>query len=494
MISKEVEASILRYHFVEKWPVGTISSQLGIHHTTVSRVLSQAGIPSPERKSSSMLDPYLPFITETLEKFPNLTAARLFGMAKERGYPGKISNFRSRVAQLRPKPKPEAFMRLKTLPGEEAQVDWGHFGHIQIGRAKRPLMAFVMVLSWSRTLFLRFYLNQQMANFLRGHAEAFERFGGTSKIVLYDNLKSAVLARHGNTIQFHPTLLEVASHYRFEPRPVAVARGNEKGRVERAIRYIRDSFFAGRQWTDLSDLNTQADQWCAQTSADRRCPENTDLTVREAFHAEQPRLLALPADPFPTEEQVIVTSRKTPYIRFDLNDYSVPHTHVQSTLEVRATLDEVRILEGGSVIAHHTRSFDKGVQIEDQQHIEALQEYKFKGKKSRNQDRLSNAAPSSTEFLLQAVDRGAHLPTTIHQLIGLLDQYGAAELEQALKTSIAQQVPHEASVRQVLEQRREALQKPPPITIPISNDKAKVSVKLASLSDYDKIGVFEDAE
>ncbi len=109
-------------------------------------------------------------------------------------------------------------------------------------------MAFVMVLSWSRQIFLRFYLNQQMESFLRGHVAAFEAWQGLPRVLLYDNLKSAVLERQGDAIRFHPTLLALSAHYRFEPRPVAVARGNEKGRVERAIRYIRDNFFAGRHF------------------------------------------------------------------------------------------------------------------------------------------------------------------------------------------------------------------------------------------------------
>ena len=117
---------------------------------------------------------------------------------------------------------------------------------IQIGRAKRPLMAFVMVLSWSRQIFLRFYLNQRMESFLHGHVAAFDAWGALPRVLLYDNLKSAVLERRDDAIRFHPTLLALSAHYRFEPRPVAVARGNEKGRVERAIRYIRDNFFAGR--------------------------------------------------------------------------------------------------------------------------------------------------------------------------------------------------------------------------------------------------------
>ena len=269
-ISQEQKTNILRYHFVEQWGVNTIAAQLGIHHSTVDRVLSRAGMPKAERaKKPSILDPYTPFIIETLDKYPKLTAARLYAMAVERGYSGCSSHFRAHVAELRPRRSSEAYLRLKTLPGEQMQVDWGHFQHIQIGRAKRPLMAFVMVLSWSRQIFLRFYLNQRMESFLRGHVAAFEFFGGQAKVLLYDNLKSAVLERRGDAIRFHPTLLELAAHYRFEPRPVAVARGNEKGRVERAIRYIRDNFFAARQWKDIDDLNAQAHDWCVQQSSRR---------------------------------------------------------------------------------------------------------------------------------------------------------------------------------------------------------------------------------
>src|SRR5262249_37561261 len=155
----------------------------------------------------------------------------------------------------------EAYLRLRTLPGEQAQVDWGHFGKIRIGRALRRLFCFVMVLSYSRQIFLRFYLSAAMPSFLRGHVEAFDFFEGSARILLYDTLKSAVLERKGDAIRFHPTLLELAAHYHYLPRPVAPARGNQKGRVERAIRYIRDNFFAARTFTDLDDLNAQALAW-----------------------------------------------------------------------------------------------------------------------------------------------------------------------------------------------------------------------------------------
>src|SRR4029077_17124299 len=264
---------------------------------------------------------------------------------------------------LRPRPPAEAYLRLRTLAAEQGQCDWGHFGHLTIGRARRALMAFVMVLSFSRQTFVRFFLGARIENFLRGHAAAFAAWNGCPRVLLYDNLRSAVLERHGDAIRFHPTLLSFAAHYRFEPRPVAVARGNEKGRVERAIRYARDSFFAARRFGDLEDLNRQADDWCNGLAADRRCPENRDVTVREAFAEEAPKLLALPDSPYPLNERVAVTAGKTPYVRFDLNDYSIPHTKVRRILTVLADPDIVRIVDGAEVIARHPRSYDKGQQI-----------------------------------------------------------------------------------------------------------------------------------
>ncbi len=495
--SKELEAKILRYHFVEHWGPHTIATQLGIHHSAVDRVLSQAGMPKAERaRGASIIDPYLPLIIETLAQYPRLTAARLYAMARQRGYPGGPSHFRSHVAQLRPRKSCEAYLRLRTLPGEQAQVDWGHFDYVQIGRAKRPLMAFVMVLSWSRQIFLRFYLNQRMESFLRGHVAAFEAWGGLPRVLLYDNLKSAVLERREDAIRFHPTLLALSAHYRFEPRPVAVARGNEKGRVERAIRYIRDNFFAARQWSDIEDLNAQAKAWCTGPAAHRPCPEDPSITVREAFEQERPQLRVLPDNPFETDERVEVSVGKTPYVRFDLNDYSVPHTQVRRIVTVMASLTHVRVLNGREVIAEHGRVYGKGEQIEDPSHIEALVSAKRGARHHRAQDRLAQAAPSSRALLQQAAHRGTPLPRITAQLVQLLDDYGAAELEHAIAEALNNDVPHPNGVRQVLERRREQRDLAPPLVLTLpDNDKARnIVVRAPSLALYDQLNTDTDTD
>jgi len=491
----DIEAQILRFYHAEKWTIGTIATQLNVHHSVVRRVLAQAGLPrlGPAARRSK-IDTYLPFILQTLEKFPRLTASRLYAMVRERGYRGRPDHFRHLIACHRPRPKAEAYLRLRSLPGEQGQVDWGHFGHLEIGRARRPLMAFVMVLSHSRQIFLRFYLDARMENFLRGHVAAFASWGGVPRVLLYDNLKSAVLERRGDAIRFHPALLEFAGHYRFEPRPVAVARGNEKGRVERAIRYVRESFFAARSFTDLDHLNAQAEAWCCGLAADRRCPGEPDRTVREVFAEEAPRLLPLPDNPAPLLERVEVSVGKNPYVRFDLNDYTVPHTHVRRVLTVLADPHEVRIVDGTNLLACHPRSYDKGAQIEIAGHVQALVDEKRAARQHRATDRLAHAVPASRTLLERAAERGANLGAITVALMRLLDQVSAAELQAAILEALARDVPHPNAVRLALERRREQRGEAPPIAIamPAHVQARDVPVRPHDLETYDRLKDMSD--
>ena len=486
-MSDELKAKILRYHHVEKWRVGTIARHLNIHHGTVKRALSATGVSKQNiLVKGSMIDPFLSFVMDTLQKFPSLTASRLYDMVKERGYPGGLDHFRHLISFYRPRPQAEAYLRLKTLPGEQAQVDWGHFGYVTIGKAKRPLMAFVMVLSFSRKMFLHFYLNQRTENFLRGHEGAFQAFGGIPRVILYDNLKSAVLERCGDAIRFNPVLLKFAAHYHFEPRPVAVYRGNEKGRVERAIRYVRDNFFAARLWDTTDELNAQATIWCETQATDRPCPEDRARTVGAVFKEEKPRLLPLPDNPYPCDEIETVRVGKTPYIRFDLNDYSVPHAHVRKILTVQASLKIVNIAEGATVVASHVRSFDKAQQIECEEHIKRLAEQKKGARLHRGQHRLTNAIDCASEFLNKAAERGYSLKTTTNQLLRLLDDYGAALLSEAMDDALARGVAHANAVHQSLQRLLdERKQLPQSHHGMLSNKRVnELVIKPHSLADY----------
>jgi transposase len=410
-------------------------------------------------------------------------------MVAERGYPGGPDHFRAVVARFRPKPPAEAYLRLRTLPGEQGQVDWASFGKIQIGRAHRGLAAFVMVLSYSRMIFLRFFLDQRMPNFLLAHQEAFQRFDGVPRVLLYDNLRSAVLERYGDAIRFNPELLHFAAHYRYEPRPVAKARGNEKGRAERAIRFARESFFLARRWRDVDDLNRQADEWTQGLAAQRPWPEDRTQTVRQSFEAERGALLALPSTPYPVHERIEVRIGRTPYARFDRNDYSVPHTLVRRVLTVVATPEVVRILDGNQVAATHRRSYDRDQQIEDPRHIGDLVAQKRKARFHRGMNRLYATVPDSQALLTELGKRGGNLGSATSALLRLLDEYGARALGVAVAEALAHDTPHPHAVRHVLERRRRQQGEPPPIAVPLPNDPRvrRITVRPHRLNDYDHI-------
>ena len=452
--------------------MGTIARELAVHHSVVRRVLAQAGIPTAEIATrAGIADAFVPFIKETLAQYPRLCASRLYVMVRQRGYKGGPDHFRAIVARFRPRPAREAYLRLRTLPGDQSQVDWGHFGQLTFGRATRSLMAFVMVLSYSRHIFLRFYLNAAMNNFLRGHVEAFNYYNAVPRICLYDNLKSAVLERRGQAIHFNPMLLDLAAHYRYQPRPVALARGNEKGRVERAIRFIRDRFFAARKFKNLDDLNAQALEWCQGEAADRPCPEDQRRTVRECFLEEQPRLLELPPDVFATEERVALSTRKSPYLRFDLNDYSIPHTHVGRTLEILATLADRAHLRGRRSSSPSTlRSFDKGEQVEDPEHIAELVAHKRAAREHRAIDRLHHAAPSTAAFFALAAEHGVNLGVLTRGLLEILDTNGAAALQAAMSAALAENAAHLVAVRRFIDIHGRERGEVPPLAVRLPND------------------------
>ncbi|MCL2824785.1 MAG: IS21 family transposase [Polyangiaceae bacterium] len=497
MIPNYLAAEIKRLANAEKWPIGTISAHLGVHHSVVRRVLSESKIDRHElRVRPSILDNYEPFVRAQIEKYPRLPASRLYQMVTDLGYPGGPDHFRALVAKLRPRHSSEAFLRRRTLPGEEAQVDWADFGRHDVCGAIRRLYVFVMVLSYSRKIFLKFSYSCAMGAFLRAHVQAFEHFGGVARTLLYDNLKSAVITRVGDAIQFNDTLLELANHYRFLPKPVAVARGNEKGRVERAIQYIRTSFFPAREFRDIDHLNAQALTWVSDIADQRPWRENPKQKVCEAFEDEKTSLLPLPDAPFPDEERVEVHSGKTPYVRFDLNDYSIPHDRCRRALTVFATENRVRIVDNAEQIAEHERSWGKGHQIEDTAHILELVERKKQAARSRHIDRLIHACPSSRSLFKLVADQGATLRSLVSGMDKLLSQFGPKMLESAIAIAVKNNTPYLRALRFTLDQQQQQQHRPPPVELHLSPQVRAMSrpVQAHALSNYDMLRMEDDCE
>ncbi len=494
MIPPEQVAEIRRLFFAEHWRAGTIATQLGVHPDTVRRALATERFVRPAVVRPSQLDPYRPFLQETLQRYPRLRATRLFEMVRQRGYPGSVVQLRRLVRTLRPRPAAEAYLRLNLLPAEQAQVDWGAFGTVRIGHATRPLSAFVMVLSWSRALHAVFTLDQTLESFLRGHVEAFTYFQGTPRAVAYDNLRSAVLERRGEAIRFHPRLLELCGHYHFVPRPCAPARANEKGRVERAIRYLRDAFFAARPFRDVADLNAQFAHWRDTVAHARRVPGDPDRTVAEALALERERLLPLPEHSFETDLLRAVTSGKTPYVRFDRNLYSIPPTLVGLPLTLVAGPESVRLFHGAEDVACHARSYDAGFIAESPAHLRALVAAKRQAAGLTRRDRLQQAVPEVALLFERLALRGEPLGPHAARLLRLLDDYGAAELAAAVRVALARDALGAGAVAHLLEQRRRARGQRPPVPVVLPNDPRVRALDVIShpLESYDGLTGADD--
>lgn len=494
MIDAETLARIRHLHHAEGWPVGTIAAQLGLHHQTVERALAEQPWAEPPPRASG-LDPYVEFARETLLRYPRLTSTRLWQMLRERGCPLSPRQVRRKVAALRPRPR-EAFLRRRTFPGEEAQVDWASFGQVTVGAARRVLSAFVMVLAYSRMVFLRFFFDQTLESFLRGHVEAFTSLGGVPRICLYDNLKAAVLARHGDAVRFNPRLLELAAHYHFAPRACRPARGNEKGGVERAIRYVRDSFTAARSFTTLNDFNDQARNWCREVSAQRRWPGDDRITVAEAFAEETTRLLRLPAHPFETDLLLDVRADKAIYLRFDLNEYSIPPTAVGRDLTLVASENTVRVLDGTTEVASHRRSYDRQQRVEDAAHIDALLREKQRARGSTPSTRLIDAVPATEAFLEAAFERGESVGALTEKLLLLLDDYGQSELRAAIEEALVKGTPRLGSVAFLLARRRRLARTCAPLPVDLSRrpDLKDLYVKPHPAETYDELTRDHDDE
>jgi transposase len=494
MIAPDVAARIRRLYYAEHWRIGTIASELGVHHDAVARILGRPrGVTTPTVPAvrPSALDPYKPFLAEVLAQHPRLRATRLFAMVQGRGYAGGVVTLRRYVRTIRPARRAEAYLRLQTLPGEQGQVDWGHFGTLAIGHARRPLVCFVLVLSWSRAVYARFALDQSLESFLRGHVAAFATLGGVPRELLYDNLKSVVLERVGAHIRYHPRLLDFAGHYHFAPKPCAPYRGNEKGKVERTIQYLRHAFFAARHFTSVADLNAQLADWIATTAHARRVPDDpAQRLVRDALAEEQPRLLPLPQHPFPCDAVQPARSGKTPYVRFDGNDYSIPHEAVRRPLTLIASEDTVRLVDGTTALARHARSYDYRARVEDPRHVAALAAVKRAATELRGRDLLRATCPHAAAFLDTLAQRGQPLAPHTRHLGQLYDRYGAAALDAALADILARGTVGAPAVAYLLDQQTRARGTAPPLVVPLPADPRVRDLRVTphTLALYDTLG------
>lgn len=490
MITADERAYIRRLFYVEHHTVNAIADALSLHHETVKRAIGTAAFQS---RSISVrrkeIDDYETVIAKILETVPRVRATRLTEILRDRGYKGGVHQVRRRLNELRRRGGSACYLRMKVHPGDQGQCDWGHFGTLVVGRAKRKLSCFVMVLSYSRRMYAVFTFDQTLESFLRGHVAAFRSFGGVPRVILYDNLKACVIERYGHAVRFNPSLIELSSHYHFRQEPCNPARGNEKGRVERAIGYLRTSFFPGRRFADIEDANRQLGQWIDTVANARAWPQDRTRTVADAYEEERERLLPLPEHDVTPHFVNTVRSDKTAYVRFDLNDYSIPHDYCRKPLTIAASDTEVRLLDGDKIVARHVRSYDRGAQIEEPAHVEGLLTEKRRALPARRREALVTLIPAAGRLLEMLVERGENLHGHLRRLYDLVELYGTAVVEPAISRAIEHGTPGSESVAHIIHRSDKRRKLPPalPVQLPDRPGVKDLVVTSHRLDQYDRL-------
>lgn len=346
--------------------VSEIARRLNMDRKTVRKYLRQAPREYERSPKSWKIDPFRAYLRERWELGVQ-NAARLFVEIQKRGYAGCATQVKKAVRPWRSEGQERAFVRFETAPGEQAQMDWGHFGNY----GGRRLYGFALTLCWSRMQYVEFTQRQDAETLLNCMVHALDFFGGVTQTVLTDNMKTVVLDRIDGQPRFHAKMLDFASYYGFVPRVCHPYRPQTKGKIESTIRYIKGSFWPGLVFDSLRELNRQALVWCDE--ANRR----VHATTREVPLVRFPYEGLTPLNGQPAYDTSYVSHRqvaKDCLVAYRGNRYSVPHRFAGNGVVVREPLDAgtIRIFHQHDLIAEHRLCPSRGELVVEQSHYAGL--------------------------------------------------------------------------------------------------------------------------
>lgn len=483
---QELMEQVLRLTRVDGLSERAIARKLKIGRETVRGFLGKTvRTPRGPHPRASILDPYVPTLRQLVEETPTLHAPAALERLRKLGYDGGISIVRERLTTLRPRAPREAFLTLTFKPGEAAQVDWADFG-FAIPGCPRRVSAFVMALCHSRYLYLEFTLSQSLPSLLRCMERGLRFFGGATHVDIFDNMKTVVLSHTPLATVFNPSFMAYAEARDFRVRACNVYRGNEKGRVERPIGFIRERFWPGRHPADLFDLNSQAAQW-RDDVANHRIHDVTGKVPSLVFeHEEKAHLRPLSPTPFETDEKLSCQVTKTYRVRFDRNTYSVPWKLVGQTVLVRANEQVVTLFLGPKAVARHARCWDAGKDIADPAHQVGLLEQKPRGAAERLPPSLASLGLAGEQYFKIFSANGRSLLKEIQRLTLLVELFSESAVRTAVEEVMGTGHVGSEYVEYVLRHKRGLVPSAAPLSL---GDPALDGITLpeADLSLYDRL-------
>ena len=475
-ISPELQAKIKKLHFFEHYTCNAIGKMVGLHRDTVHKYLYKSE-GACVKKRIKLVDPFIPEIKRHIEQYPKIRSTQLFKILKDMGYKGAVDGVRRAAKPFRNK-EPQHHIPQHFPPGYQGQVDWAHFPPIAMNKGERKLYLFVLVLSWSRAMYAEFTFDSKTDSFLRLHEKALTYLGGTPRNILYDNLKSAVLERFKDKVKFNPQLLEFSGMYGFDPKAARPYRACTKGRVERAIRYIRESFAVTANFSCLKQLNTELFEWLENTANKRPWPENADYSVAEKWKNEQAALLKLPSGNINPKQRTLTKSNKCSLIRFDCNEYSIPWKYARQQITVEADDFLIRFFYEEKLIAEHPRNWSKNERVISKDHWQ-------KPNKSYDYVQIQHH-PALESIFEKLIARGENYKRLATKFNELENFYGTELFFQAIRIAKKQEKFHPRQLGEILISLAQTKANKPQPMVNLSNKHInQLDVKAHPLDIYD---------
>ncbi len=483
MIDYETYCKIIQLHQKQLKPT-QISRNLSLDLRTVLHWIEEGAYRLRETpKRESKLDPYKPQILRWLEQH-QYTGVQILQRLREDGYEGGRSILQEYISVIRPR-KFKAYLTLSFAPGECAQVDWGQYGSVPVGSTQRRLSFFVMVLCYSRMMYVEFTVLQSMEHFLACHQNAFNFFGAVPENIMVDNLKSAVIRRMiGQAPVFNLRYLDFANHHGFTIKACGVGKGNEKGRVENAVGYVKKNFLGGLEIPDFSTVNPAARHWM-DSIANIRVHGATRKQPIELFKVEKPAMRPLPEAPYEVAVSRMVRATNRFRVNLDANRYSVPAEYAGQRLALKAYPDRLCIYHNAQLIAQHPRSYDRNKDFEHPDHPRALLAQRRAAKEQRLLMRFLTLSPKAEAYYQQLRERRLNPRHHIRQIVALSEIYGTEKIARAIEDAFSFQAFSCEYIANILEQRERILPEPGALHLTRRQDLLELDMPAPDLSIYE---------
>lgn len=455
---------------VERLSMRQIATQLGVSRKRVSRVIRREKMDRVPRES--IIKPYERLMEQWYQDYPLLKASQLYERLKSYGFRGSYATV-ALYSQRYRQGRRQLYHELTFLPGECAQIDW-----LEVRFSWGVVYGFGMILAYSRYLFVRFYPRQSLEFFLEGHLEAFREMGGVVHQHWYDNIKTVVIQRRPE-LKLNAQFLDFARHFGFSIHLCNPYRANEKGRIERALRDLRD-WLRVNTFEDLKELNRKVSLW--RMERNQRIHRATQKTPLEALKEE--KLKPLPAIPYRPYRVVSAFVSKTGFVEFETNRYSVASIYSGTSCEILAYPDQLEILIKSKKVASHERSFERRQKIEDPAHRERLLEKTPNFKRKRIYELMRKMNRTVEDFLRGAEEEGQDPVQLAYELFQILRAGSKATLLSALREAVGLKIFRIHYIQSLLRLPKD--QKDHPV-YPQNQKLLEIHYQGRELKDYDEL-------